>query len=144
MRNVKVIALLKSAKVKIKGIYTHFSSLNNLEKQESEFKNICLYINLKWFIVLLLQHTGLLRLQFCSRRLTNIWFETNDDFTQALTIYTKPIAINNIKAQETVGYNEAFIAPKDMSVAVLPIGYSNGYSRNLSGFVVLLKEKDIL
>jgi len=138
----EVIALLKSAKVKIKGIYTHFSSLNNLEKQESEFKK---YLSLYKFEMVHCAATSTYRFatigNFVRVGLQIYGFETNDDFTQALTIYTKPIAINNIKAQETVGYNEAFIAPKDMSVAVLPLGYSNGYSRNLSGFVVFAEGK---
>ncbi len=138
----EVIAVLKGANVKIEGIYTHFSSLNHLEKQESEFKK---YLSLYKFEMIHCAATSTYRYatigNFVRIGLQIYGFETNDEFTQALTIYTKPITINNIKAQETVGYNEAFVAPKDIRVAVLPIGYSNGYSRNLSGFVVFAEGK---
>jgi len=133
----EIIDILKSANIKIEGIYTHFSSLNNLEKQELEFKK---YLSLHKFTMVHCAATSTYKAttigNYVRVGLQIYGFETNDEFTQALMIYTKPIAINDVKAQETVGYSEAFVATSATRVAVLPIGYSNGYSRNLSGFVV--------
>lgn len=39
------------------------------------------------------------------------------------------IAINHIKQGEKVGYGSLFIAPKDMTIAVVSIGYGDGYPR---------------
>ena len=45
---------------------------------------------------------------------------------------TDVMHIKKVKKDEFVGYGTSFQAPKDMTVAVLPLGYSNGYPRALS------------
>lgn len=42
------------------------------------------------------------------------------------------IHINNIEAGETVSYGRTYVATKKTKIAVLPIGYADGYPRNLS------------
>jgi alanine racemase len=39
--------------------------------------------------------------------------------------------VRTIAAGESVGYGRSFIAEKDMQIAVLPIGYADGYRRSL-------------
>ena len=139
---IEVINTLKSANVKIEGIYTHFSSLNNLEKQEKEFRK---YLSLYKFAMIHCAATSTYQYatigNYVRVGLQIYGFETNDNFTQAVTIYTTPIAINEIEAKETVGYGETFVASKAMRIAVLPVGYSDGYCRNLSGFFVYAEGK---
>lgn len=40
--------------------------------------------------------------------------------------------IKQIKAHESVGYNRAFQSDKEMTIAVVPVGYADGLSRTLS------------
>ena len=56
-----------------------------------------------------------------------------------LSLKTAIVAINKLKKGESVSYGSRFTAQKDMLVAVLPIGYGDGYKRLLSnrGEVVL-------
>jgi len=42
------------------------------------------------------------------------------------------MTIKKVKKSEFVGYGNSFQAAKDMSVAIIPVGYNNGYSRSLS------------
>lgn len=42
------------------------------------------------------------------------------------------MAIKKISKGEFVGYGNSFQAAKDMIVAIIPVGYNNGYSRSLS------------
>lgn len=42
------------------------------------------------------------------------------------------MAIKKVKKGEFVGYGNSFQAAKDMIVAIIPVGYNNGYSRSLS------------
>jgi alanine racemase len=58
-------------------------------------------------------------------------------------LYTKIVHINNVKANEKIGYDGSFVAPHDMKVGVLPIGYGDGYRRELSnrGYVYIDKFK---
>lgn len=52
---------------------------------------------------------------------------------------TNPLQIKEVKAGEYIGYGLTFRANKDMKIAVLPVGYSDGYDRKLSnsGYVLI-------
>lgn len=51
---------------------------------------------------------------------------------RVLTWKTDVMHIKHLKKGEYVGYGTSYQAPKEMKIAVLPIGYSNGYPRSLS------------
>lgn len=40
--------------------------------------------------------------------------------------------IKEVKAGESVGYGRTWFSPKDSKIAILPVGYSDGYDRKLS------------
>jgi len=50
----------------------------------------------------------------------------------AMSVKARIININHIRRGDSVGYGRRFIAEKDETIAVLPMGYSDGYSRKLS------------
>ena len=50
----------------------------------------------------------------------------------ALSLYTKILQIKRIKKGAKIGYGGAYTAKKDFDLAVLPIGYWDGYDRRLS------------
>lgn len=57
------------------------------------------------------------------------------------------MAIKRVKKGDFVGYGNSFQASKDLSVAIIPVGYNNGYSRSLSnrGYVLIHgKRADVL
>jgi len=57
----------------------------------------------------------------------------------AMTLSTRLIAVNRVKAGEPVGYSGAFVCPEDMPVGVAAIGYGDGYPRHVpSGTPVLV------
>lgn len=57
----------------------------------------------------------------------------------AMTLSTRLIAVNRVKAGEAVGYAGAFVCPEDMRVGVAAIGYGDGYPRHVpSGTPVLV------
>ncbi|TVR81967.1 MAG: alanine racemase [Chitinophagaceae bacterium] len=57
---------------------------------------------------------------------------TNTGLKRVFTWKTDIMDIKNVKSGSFVGYGTAFQAVRDMRVAVLPLGYSNGYPRGLS------------
>lgn len=61
------------------------------------------------------------------------------DLKKVMYLYTNITHINRVKKGDKISYNGAFIASKDMSVGVLPIGYGDGFRRNLSnvGYVYI-------
>ena len=46
---------------------------------------------------------------------------------------TRIAHIAMVKKGESVGYDRAFVSDKDRSIGVLPVGYSDGFDRGLSG-----------
>jgi alanine racemase len=64
------------------------------------------------------------------------------DFKQIIRWKSKIIQIKKVKKDSYIGYGTFFKAPKDMVIAILPVGYEDGYDRNLSGkSVVVVNEK---
>jgi len=57
--------------------------------------------------------------------------ESKSKLIQAGTLKTVISQIKNISAGDSVGYNRAFIAEKDVRVATIPIGYADGMMRTL-------------
>lgn len=56
---------------------------------------------------------------------------------------TDVMDVRRVKAGEFIGYGTAYQAPEEMIIAVLPLGYSNGYPRGLSnrGHVLIKGKK---
>lgn len=50
----------------------------------------------------------------------------------ALTMQTIISGVKSIKKGDSVGYNDTFIAPRDMIIATIPAGYAEGVDRRLS------------
>ena len=56
----------------------------------------------------------------------------------AMTIETHVASVRHVPAATPLGYGGRFVAPRDMTVAVLPIGYHDGFRRSFSGRVAAL------
>ncbi len=50
----------------------------------------------------------------------------------ALTWKTRVSSLRTVPAGATVGYNSTFVAPHPMQLALLPVGYADGFRRSLS------------
>jgi len=50
----------------------------------------------------------------------------------ALTWKSKVLFIKDVKAGESVSYNRQYIAETDIKIAIVPVGYADGYRRGLS------------
>lgn len=51
----------------------------------------------------------------------------------AMSVHSRIIFLKRIEKGRSISYGRTFIAPRPMTVATLPIGYSDGYLRGLSG-----------
>ena len=51
---------------------------------------------------------------------------------RVLSWETDVMHVKKVGRDDFIGYGTSFQAPRDMTIAVLPIGYSNGYPRDLS------------
>ncbi len=57
----------------------------------------------------------------------------------AMSIYSHVVHVKEIEAGTGVSYGHIFVADKPMKIATIPVGYGDGYPRNLSnkGFVLI-------
>lgn len=49
-----------------------------------------------------------------------------------LSLCTRVVQVKAVAPGQSVGYNRAWVAPRPSRIAVLPIGYGDGYNRSLS------------
>ena len=69
--------------------------------------------------------------------------QENMKLKPAMNLYSHVIYVKTIEKGRGVSYGHTFIADKDMTVATIPIGYGDGYPRNLSnkGYVLIHGKK---
>jgi len=58
--------------------------------------------------------------------------EEMPDLQPALQLQAPLILVKSLKAGQSCGYGRTFVAPKDMIMGIVPIGYADGLFRNLS------------
>lgn len=49
-----------------------------------------------------------------------------------LEFYSSVVQIKEVQKGESIGYSETFIAPKNLKIAILPLGYNDGIDRRFS------------
>lgn len=80
---------------------------------------------------------GILQYGFMPNEETHIRFcgesDKNPDVLRRIIRWkTNVMAVKEVKKGNFVGYGTSYLAHKNMRLAVLPVGYSHGYSRSLS------------
>lgn len=58
--------------------------------------------------------------------------KNNKIIKRLITWKSKVMGLKFVKKGEFIGYSTSYLAHKDMKVAVVPVGYSHGFSRSLS------------
>ncbi|MBI5975489.1 alanine racemase [Staphylococcus canis] len=62
--------------------------------------------------------------------------ETDVSLKPAVRLVTEVTQVKAVQAGETIGYGETYTAQSDMHIALLPIGYADGFLRNMQGAFV--------
>jgi alanine racemase len=147
----KLIDLIQSCpKIEVRSVFSHLAGSDNPEldyftkEQLQQFEQISQQI-IQSFPYPILRHisnsaaiTRFPEAQYDMVRLgiglygvasdTNLQAELKT-VSQLKTIISQ---IKRISKGESVGYNRAFVADRDMQIATIPIGYADGYSRRFS------------
>lgn len=150
------VAAFSLKHIKVAGIFTHLCAADSLEENDVAFTNKQIgtfYKVLDWLKssglnipkVHIQSSYGLLNypeLECDYIRvgvaLYGVLSSTNDkaklelDLRPVLSLKAKVVLIRKIKQGESVGYSRAFTATRDSLIAILPIGYADGFPRNLS------------
>ena len=146
-----LIQLLKENKnIEIASIFTHFAASEDeahdsfTNDQIKDFQNRCSEISnaLGYTPILHAANTGGIQrwknAQFDMVRLgiglygVSAFDEEQKMLRNVGSLKTSIVQIKNIHPNESIGYGRTFIANKAMKIAVLPIGYADGFRRSLS------------
>jgi alanine racemase len=151
--------LAAQPEIRVKSIYSHLAESDEdastfTQKQITQFEEICLqfesYLSYP-FLRHILNSEGIAHYpnaQFDMVRIGIGLFglSSNHSFEQRLKPvihWTSSISqIKTIRPGESVGYGRSFIAQKEMRVAIIPIGYADGFKRSLSNGVGAVFIKD--
>jgi alanine racemase len=147
------IDIVKNGRMILEGICSHFSDADNAdpaftEKQigiwnmvVAKFKAAFPTNPIKYFHTSATDgHRHAAKIDANISRLGIGLYGLSDDPTFAQKMDLKPVlemktiitGVKKIKAGETVGYGKTFVAPRNMIIATIPVGYFEGLNRKLS------------
>lgn len=144
-----ILRIFKCKHFKITGIYTHFSAQNDTftQKQVKRFNHVLAKIQEHGFAIpkthvqssygvfscpdLTFDYARVGLALYGAYKNMNSTVK-NFDLSPVLSVRTRISMVKTILTGETVGYSSAFVAPNNMKVAILSVGYADGISRRLS------------
>lgn len=56
----------------------------------------------------------------------------DDPLERIMSWKSRVMSVKKVKTGEFIGYGTTYLAQKDMTIAIVPVGYSHGFSRSLS------------
>lgn len=152
----KISAVFSMKHIKVSGIYTHLCAADSVDEKDIFFTNV----QIENFYNLLnqLKEKGItipkihiqssygllnypeLKCDYVrvGVSLYGVLSSPNDrtklhlDLRPVLSLKSRVILLREIKKGESVGYSRSFVANRDSLIALLPVGYADGYPRNLS------------
>lgn len=141
---------LISNNIIIEGMYTHIYNASNKltsNNQVKRFEDITKNINLKNIkIVHLFASDATKNIQkpvYANgiRMGINMYGLGEEKLLSCFQVKSKITQINELQQGETLGYNGTFTANERTKIAVIPLGYYNGITRNYKGMYVYIKNK---
>ena len=163
-KSAEEIAAIRSLpKIHIRSIFTHFARADEKDKTSAkkQFEKFCSFIKqLEDLGVQIPIHqcansAAMMEMSETSMNLARAGIsmyglypseEMNHEamkLEQAMSIYSHVVHVKEIEAGTGISYGHTFIAEHNMKIATIPIGYGDGYPRNLSnqGYVLIHGQK---
>lgn len=146
-----ILTVLKLPNIDIEGIYTHFATAekgNNefLQEQLLRFREVLKKVEERGFSIPFRHAAGSSATAFLPESHFNmvrpglllLGIYPNDQFKQyidlkpVMSLKTRVVFIRNIRKDVSVGYDRSYDSKEDTRLAVLSLGFSDGYPRPLS------------
>lgn len=136
----KALNLISKSMLEVEGIFTHFATDDDfVEKQICVF-NKFVNISFRFGFVPIVHadnsrvnekfnhNLGMVRIGF------DLYNQDHGWFLPVREIKSEIVEIQNVKKGELVGYNYRHIAKQNQKVAIIPVGYADGFDMRLLGF----------
>ena len=75
-------------------------------------------------------------------QISDITYENNLNLKTAFSLHTEVMTIKDVKKGEYVGYGAKYIAKEDIKIAILPIGFADGLTKNYENKTVTINNKN--
>ncbi|MGM9877047.1 MAG: alanine racemase [Bacilli bacterium] len=147
----EVISIINESNIELEGIYTHIykaSDINTTDEQFRKFEEITKNIDLSKIKIVHIPNSDTLvnykkKDYINGHRMGIIMYGFNNKLKlkNTFSVISKVLNIKEIKKGQTVGYDGAYTANEDEIIAILPIGYADGITRNNTGRYVYIKDK---
>lgn len=152
----QLISVLSDMGVQLDGIFTHFATADEsdhamFDKQLTFFKQLVAQLDKRPALVhasnsaTSLWHSETI---FSAIRLGIVIYGLNPSgnslslpcpLKEALSLESRLVHVKQIQAGDSVGYGASYVAAEPEYVGTLPIGYADGWTRNMQGFKVLVE-----
>lgn len=146
----ELLSVIKSQpEIKIRGIYSHLADADNpdavdfTESQLAKFAGIVSFFRentIGNIIAHVLNSEGALRFTGKAHDMVRIGIsmygytenkELGSLLKPAVSWYSRVSQVKTIPAGDSVGYGRSFVAAHEMKIAIVPVGYADGFHRNL-------------
>ena len=144
--------IIEMPSLSVEGIYTHFACSDSLDAEDSEFtekqektlreiasaaeeKSIPVYSQNSGGILYHPEFRGeIVRSGIITYGcMPNTAEKLPFSLTPVMTLKSQVCQVKTIPAGRSVGYGRTYVTDKETEIAVIPVGYADGYSRRLSG-----------
>jgi Alr-MurF fusion protein len=150
--------LLKEPGIEVKSIFTHLAAADEAKHDEFTQQQVALFQEMIQPVLEVLPNKPLLHVSNSSGVIRFGSFNTDmvrlgigmygidvsetlsSELIPVFTFKTSITQIKKVKKGESVGYGRTFTADKDMQIAIIPVGYADGFNRKFSngkGYVLI-------
>ena len=155
----EIVEISKLPNIKIESIFTHFAKADYKDKSfaDKQFEEFLNFVNLveekgvKIPIHQCANSAAMMEMKKTSLSLSRAGIsmyglypsdemdKDNMKLYPAMAIYSHVVYVKNIEKGRGISYGQTYIAKDDMKIATIPLGYGDGYPRNLSnkGYVLI-------
>ncbi len=135
----KCLKIIKQSKIVLEGVYTHFATTDqNVETQTKKFNQFVevlkkydlhpiIHADNSHVLDKFAHNFDMIRIGF------DLYNNSNPPYKPVVLIQSQITQVNKIKANEMVGYDKRFISKKPMTVAIVPVGYADGFDMKYLG-----------
>jgi alanine racemase len=139
--------------LKIASVFTHLAASEDVKEdgftqsQIDKFKTVCQKIDTQIsypYLKHILNSAGVVRFPEVQCDMVRLGLglygfsplpEVQQQLRSVITLSSVITQIKKVKKGETIGYNRTFTAQEDMQIAIVPVGYADGFPRELSNSI---------
>ena len=130
----------------VQGVFTHFATKQNdehfIEQQHKQFMKFLAPIETSSLIIHCCNSYATDRYPEFHHNMVRCGFSLygweNETYLPVLNITSKVLAVQQVAKGETVGYDRTYVAPSNQTIAVVSIGYADGFDRRNSNLASVL------